>query len=205
MTLSVCKLEKVADGTVMKWLRYIWLWMVFTGMAVASSEVVEVEGITFPPSVTLSDGTVVNRTGAGLLRVGWIFKVYASAYYTESGTDAEASVTADIAKRLEIHYLRDFDAEDIVKAGNNALGDTLTDEELAAIRADVDTINEAYVDIRKGDVYTLTYVPGIGTTLELNGDEVVTIPGEAFGRQYFRIWLDPAMPYPDFRNQLLGL
>ncbi|MFM8357803.1 MAG: chalcone isomerase family protein, partial [Verrucomicrobiota bacterium] len=67
-----------------------------------------------------------------------------------------------------------------------------------------DRLNRAYRDIRPGDRYTLTYLPGRGTTLRLNDTELVTIEGADFAGAYFRIWLGDDPISPALRDQLLG-
>ena len=65
-------------------------------------------------------------------------------------------------------------------------------------------LNRAYVDVKPGDRYTLTYVPGKGTTLRLNGNPLVTVEGADFATAYFRIWLGEDPISPQLRDLLLG-
>ena len=61
--------------------------------------------------------------------------------------------------------------------------------ELAQIRAKIDAINNMYRDVKKGDRYTLTYIPGKGTELALNGQVLGRVQGYDFAAVYYRIWL----------------
>ena len=62
-------------------------------------------------------------------------------------------------------------------------------EELDSITARLNRLNAAYQTVGKGDRSSLTYQPGIGTTLHINDLPIITIEGEDFARYYFTIWL----------------
>lgn len=45
--------------------------------------------------------------------------------------------------------------------------------------------------MKPGDCYGLTYTPGVGTELALNGVVKGTVEGADFAAAYFAIWLGP--------------
>jgi len=49
-----------------------------------------------------------------------------------------------------------------------------------------------------------TYLPGVGTSVELGGAVVDTIPGADFAHALFAIWLGPDPVDARFRTALLG-
>jgi hypothetical protein len=157
---------------------------------------------TFPPIVE-AHGARMTLRGEALLRVGYIFRVYWAALHVGEGVPTE-DVLKDVPKRLEIVYLRHISAADLIKAGDEMLRRHLTPQELAAIQTRLDAINKLYRDVRPGDRYTLTYVPGIGSELAFNGQPLGVIPGADFAAPYFGIWLDPRTDYKDFQAALLG-
>ena len=61
-----------------------------------------------------------------------------------------------------------------------------------------------YRDVEEGDRYRLTYSPGVGTTVALNGEPLGTIPGADFAADYFGIWLGEEPLDRSFRDQVLG-
>jgi hypothetical protein len=61
--------------------------------------------------------------------------------------------------------------------------------ELVSIQERVAQINAVYRTVGKGDRSALSYMPGKGTVLWINGESMITIEGEDFARLYFRIWL----------------
>ena len=55
-----------------------------------------------------------------------------------------------------------------------------------------------------GDRYSLTYIPGKGTTLSLNGVPKGTVDGADFAAALFSIWLGPNPIDSNFKQALLG-
>lgn len=142
--------------------------------------------------------------GQATLRVGYVFKVYDAALYLGEGAPVEKAL-ADIPKRLEIRYLRDIAARDIIRLGNETLKRQETAETWSVLQDRLARINAWYQDVKPGDQYTLTYVPGHGCELALNGKVLGRIEGADFAAAYFGIWLDERTRYPEFRSTLLGL
>lgn len=155
-----------------------------------------------PPEFT-TQGARMTLRGEAVLKVGYLFKVYEAGLYVGEAHAASAALD-DVAKRLDITYLRDIRAADIVEIGNETLARQVPAEQRAALQERLDTINRWYVDVKAGDRYTLTYVPGHGSELALNGNRLGVIEGADFAAAYFGIWLDPRTKYRDFRNALLG-
>lgn len=157
---------------------------------------------TFPEAYEAGETRLTLR-GVSLLRVGVIFKVYVAGLFVGEGADTRR-VLEDVPKRLELAYLRNLAADDIIKAGNDMLRRHLSKAQLAALQPRIDAISRLYVDVKPGDRYALTYVPGRGSTLSLNGRDLGTIEGADFASAYFGIWLDPRTDYPEFQARLLG-
>jgi hypothetical protein len=77
-------------------------------------------------------------------------------------------------------------------------------QELEAVAEDVKKINSWFKPVVENDCYSLTYFPGTGTRLALNGDILGTIPGPAFVKAYLTIWLGEESIGKGFTNELLG-
>lgn len=154
------------------------------------------------PALEIHDQRLTLR-GQSLLRVGYLFKVYQARLFV--GEDyATENVQDDVPKRLEISYLRNIKAEDIIRIGDETLQRQVPPAELARLQSRLQTINSWYSDVQEGDTYALTYVPGRGCELALNGTSLGVIEGADFARSYFGIWLDPRTSYKEFRRELLG-
>lgn len=149
-----------------------------------------VENVSFADSTTIGGKTVPLRNAA-LLRYLKVIKAYVAALYLPTGVTAE-EVLSDVPKRLELSYLVSIKGPDFDKGAAPVLERNQTPAERARIQGRIDRINAAYKDVKPGDRYSLTYLPGRGTELALNGTPLIVIEGADFAAAYFGIWLGRA-------------
>jgi len=76
---------------------------------------------------------------------------------------------------------------------------------LKKIQPQIDYHNSLYEDVRPGDRYSLTYIPGKCTELALNGKTKGIIKGADFASALFSMWLGEYPMNKSFKKQLLGL
>jgi len=170
-------------------------------LTVRPSAATELEGVHF--SDKYQSGNVAMRLSCvGLLRYKLVFKAYVAALYLGDGAAAD-DVLADVPKRLELSYFWSISGADFGKAGDHILAQNVDAPTFAALRPRLDRINALYRDVKPGDRYALTYIPGVGTELALNGTRIGVIEGADFGAAYFRIWLGDHPIDARLRDQLL--
>ena len=155
------------------------------------------------PDELTEDGARFVLVGATTFRWMSVIKVYDARPHLGAG-EPSSKVFADIPVRLQLTYHRGFTAAEIIKGGDTLLARNVKTDMLVSLRDRLELINRAYRDVREGDSYTLTYVPGKGTTLRLNGSPLVTVPGHDFAAAYFRIWLGDDPISESMRDALLG-
>ena len=173
--------------------------LVFQPINVAA---ISLEGVQFQESVSIDNKQIPIR-GVALLRWLKIFKVYVAALYLpENGSPND--VLADIPKRLELSYLVSIPGPDFGKGAEAILERNNSPNELARLRSRIDQLNAVYRDVKPGDRYALTYVPGKGTELSYNGKTLITIEGADFAVAYFGIWLGQDPIDLDMRSQLIS-
>jgi hypothetical protein len=161
----------------------------------------ELEGVQFADQYRSGDVTM-RLSCVGLLRYKLVIKAYVAALYL--GEEATAGdVLADVPKRLELNYFWSITGADFGKAGDQILARNLDARALAVLRPRLDRINAWYRDVKPGDRYSLTYIPGIGTELALNDGRIGIIEGSDFAAAYFRIWLGEHPIDTRLRDQLL--
>ena len=146
-----------------------------------------IESVAFVDSLPIG-GTPVPLRNVALLRYLKFIKAYVAALYLPEGVKAE-DVLSDVPKRLEISYLVSIKGPDFDKGAAPVLERNQTPAERAGIQGRIDRINAAYKDVKPGDRYALTYLPGRGTELALNGTPLIVIEGSDFAAAYFGIWL----------------
>ncbi|MCH2173782.1 chalcone isomerase family protein [Myxococcota bacterium] len=169
---------------------------------VSVSVAAEIEGVEFAQSAPDGDGELRLR-GVALLRYRIVFKAYVAALYLPPRVPSDA-VLSDVPKRLEIEYFWSLDAADIARAGREILQRNVTSDEFVRLERDLSQIDAAYRDVKPGDRYALTYLPGLGTRLSLNGESLVLVPGPDFARAYFSIWLGTDPLDQGLKRALLG-
>lgn len=135
----------------------------------------------------------------GLMRYKGLLRAFAAALYLERGV---RDPLADVAKRLELVYFLPIAGRLFGPAARSVLKKATTRSELAALEERLRAIDAAYRDVRPGDRYALTYQPGIGTELSLNGRQLELVPGADFARAYFAIWLGERPMDRRLRDQL---
>lgn len=163
---------------------------------------VEIEGIAFDETFHVED-TVLHLRGYGLLRYLVFIKAYVGAFYMPPPENAGDPLGAS-PRRLELQYFHAIRAEDFADATRQKIADNVTPATLAAIAERLARFNALYRDVQPGDRYALTYLPGRGTELSLNGVALGSIPGEDFAAAVFAIWLGRVPIDEGFRDSLLG-
>jgi hypothetical protein len=167
----------------------------------ASSGAAEIENVEFDERVKAGD-RVLELRSLGLLRYRVFFKGYVAALYLEPGT-AREDVLEAVPKRLELEYFWPIGGDQFGPAAESVLSRSLDPRSLERLRPQIEALHEKYEDVKPGDRYALTYLPGEGMELAKNGERLVLVPGEEFARAYFGIWLGEAPLDRDLRDQLL--
>jgi len=168
----------------------------------AQASAKEIEGVRFADEIR-AGATALRLNDVGLMRYRYVIKAYVAALYLGDGAPSPDPL-ADVPKRLEIEYFYAIQAPGFVNATNQGIADNVPPETLAALRPRIDELNALYRDVQPGDRYTLTYLPGTGTELALNGTPLGTIEGADFAAAVFAIWLGPRAIDASLKAQLLG-
>jgi hypothetical protein len=188
----------------MKHLIFIWclalaLCLAFLTLPVQAAEI---ESTRFSKTY-VADGKILRLTGAGLLRY-WGFKAYTGALYLEEGAPVD-EVLSDRAKRIELEYFRAIKGDDFGPATHASIAKNVDAATYKRLRPQIEYHNSLYEDVQPGDRYSLTYIPGRGTELALNGEPKGIIEGSEFAAAVFSIWLGPKPINNSFKDQILGL
>ena len=163
----------------------------------------EIEDVRFERGFQTAE-TELELKGIGLLRYLGFIKAYAGAFYLEEGIPIDEALS-DKAKRIEVEYFRPFSGEDFGPATVKMMEKNVDKETIARLRAQIDYHNSLYEDIEPGDRYALTYIPGKGTELALNGEPKGIVEGSEFASVLFSIWIGNRPIDESFKRQILGL
>ena len=162
----------------------------------------QIEGVTFDDAAVVNGKTLPLR-GVGLLRYMIFIKAYVGAFYLDKDISSD-QVFSDVEKQLVLHYFYAISAEDLAEATSDIIEENVSPQQFAALRPRVDALNALYRDVKPGDRYTATYIPGVGTSLALNDTVLGTVPDAEFANAFFGIWIGESPIDKRFRDQLLG-
>src|SRR5260221_7970279 len=159
--------------------------------------------------VKLDDAVTVNGqplvlNGVGLRKKLFI-KVYVGGLYLPAKQSNPATVIAtDQPRRMVMHFLYSVSKNQMCDAWEEGLKDN-TPNASAEVQAAFKTLSSWMEPIPSGNRLVLTYIPGTGTTVEVNGKAKGTLPGKATSDAIVATWIgpDPA-PGADFRSAVLG-
>ena len=160
-------------------------------------------GVSLPDTVAVEGDRLVLNGMA--LRKKFFIKVYvAGLYLPTQQTDASKVLASDTPRRTVLHFLYGVDKEQICEAWTEGLANN-TPNPSAALERDFETLCGWMEDVDKGERLVFTYVPGEGTTVEVQGEVRGTIDGKAFADALFASWIGPNPgPGEDFREDLMG-
>lgn len=172
-------------------------------LAADSLHAIELKGVQIPEQVSIA-GRECRLNGAGVLK--WlVFSIYvAGAWLEEPTTDAQQALDSDRIKRIEATYLVNAPGKDLM----NGLRDELAKQPEAvrrAQRANHERFLGFFAEgIGTGGSMRITYIPGKGTEVAVNGNVKGVIEGGDFMRSVFAIWLGPDPTTEQIKRALLG-
>jgi hypothetical protein len=173
------------------------------GVMSSTAHAARIAGVDFAESSAVGGHALPLRGLASLRLARWI-EVSVAAFYVEPGVGSDA-VLGDVPRRLEIEYLRGFRAIDFTRSTRFFVRRNVGDERYRALEPHIERWNDFYRDVAPGDRYTLTYTPGSGTELALNGVVLGSLPGSQLSEAIFSIWLGDRPLDAGFRSDLLSL
>ncbi len=175
----------------------------FTTLVAALPALANLRGVAFPEQIRRGE-TVLELRNASLLRYRYVFDVYVAGLYLEPDATVDRLLDPAVARRLEIHYLRGFRADQFRRSALDGVRRNVPPDEFERLRPELDAFNALFRDVQAGDRYALTYLPGSGTELSLNGESLGRVPGGELARALFSIWFGPDPFDAELKRELLG-
>lgn len=161
-------------------------------------------GVTMPEQITVA-GKRLSLNGMGLREATMLkVDVYVAGLYVEQPSSNPAQlINSDETKVMVLTFVRDVDRDDITKAWSEGFEHNPVVPH-GTVQAEIDQLNGWMTGMKKGQTMTFTYVPSVGTTVNIAGKRVGTIQGQDFARSLFAIWLGNKPPTSALRKGLLG-
>ncbi len=170
----------------------------------AADSIRTVSGVSLPERIEVEGHTLVLNGMA--LRKKFVVSVYvAGLYLAEKNTSADAILGADALRRMVMHFKHDVDKKKLCDGWDEGLKNN-TPDATAEVREQFTELCGYMVDIKDGEAFTFTYLPGEGTRVEVKGEIKGTIPGKGFADALLRCWIGPKPgPGEGFKKKILGL
>lgn len=162
----------------------------------------ELKGVKMEDSVEV-EGKKLVLNGMGL-RTKVVFKVYVAGLYLEGASaDPGVILTKDQTRRVVMVMLRDLDKGKITEAIQAGFEKNNGDK-MAALKDRLGKFMGVIPDLKEGQLLTLTYVPGKGTTVKGGGGAETTVEGKDFADALFSVWLGKSPVDDDLKTGMLG-
>jgi hypothetical protein len=160
----------------------------FVFCGISYTQDMEIGGVKFPGEKVVA-GKTLKLNGVALKKAALVIKVYAGGVYLEKPTkDAREVIESEQVKRMHLHYLTDKGTVKRIQEGFIDMMEKCNPPELVkAHRTDIERY-ASWLDKKTvpGKTSVTTYVPGVGLTVEYQGEVRGTIPGKEFAQMYFR-------------------
>jgi hypothetical protein len=139
----------------------------------------------------------LQKVGEAHLKV-LLWPVYNSRLYSSDGN----YVAGQRPVRLDIEYLRNIDAADLIaRTADEWRHQDVTHERQPEWLAQ---LAELWPDVAEGDVLSLLVDDRNVSTFYRNGERLGTLEDPDFGQHFLDIWLSPDTSRPELRLALLG-
>lgn len=168
----------------------------------SSADAGEKGGVTMPDTAEVG-GKTLQLNGMGIREATVLnIDVYVAGLYLETKSqDANAILNSKENKRLVLKFVRDVDQSDVTKAWLDGF-ERNAPNQMAALKARIDTINSWMSAMKVGQSMAFTYSGG-KVEVSVNGVSKGAIQGDDFARAFFSIWLGKP-PNRGLKKGLLG-
>ena len=166
-----------------------------------------VNGVTYAPAMQLQ-GKPLLLNGAGT-RYKAIFKVYTAGLYLEKPAHSQQEIAALTGpKHISVTMLRDIDSAELGKLFSRGMEDNMERAAFSQLIPGVIRMGDIFAQhkkLLKGDTFTVDWLPGQGTLVNVKG-----VPqGEPFKEPEFfnallGIWLGPKPADEQLKKAMLG-
>ncbi len=176
--------------------------LLFVSAATFNVNAAELAGVTLPDTQQVAGKTLV-LNGMGI-RTKYMVKVYVGGLYLEQkSSDANAIVNSDTPKQIVMKFLHGASKSQMTDAFDEGFNSNSPDA-VKALKAQIDQFLGGVDAVKSGDEMVVTYVPGTGSSLAINGQNKVTVAGPGFATVLFSVWLGPKPPNADLKKGMLG-
>jgi hypothetical protein len=147
-----------------------------------------------------NDNTVL--LGTALKKFLTMRVVTVSLYIAQGYVSSE--ILDDIPKRIEVNYHVRIPKRSLGRATIDGIRRNYNREQLKALMPQINQINSYYPNVKPGDQIVITYTPGFGSLVQVNGKAKGVVAGADFAKAFFSIWIGENPVDKKAKLKLLG-
>jgi hypothetical protein len=167
----------------------------------------EISGVKVDNAITLG-GQRLPLNGAGIRYKAFIKVYVGSLYASRKVTDLQSLIAAPGAKRMHVVMLREIDAAELGKLLYRGIEDNTPKDQFFKFAGSFARVSNIFSEkkfLKPGETFSVDYVPGVGTSIMVNGKP----SGEPFKEPEFfqammSIWLGPVPADFKLKDALLN-
>lgn len=183
-------------------LSYFLFSLVFNAFAVSQVRGEAPPPLQSPSILTVASNKSLTFTGSEEKRV-FFKKAYTIELYLEADTFSD-EILSNVAKRIDVTSHTKITREKFLKMIHEWLIQNADHCDSADFEKQLNEIDDALVDLKPGDQFSVTYVPDDGTYFVKNDQMLGHVAGEPFGRTFFSIWVGDKPLDPSLKSNLLA-
>ena len=157
------------------------------------------------PSSMKYEGTELMLNGQGT-RVKFFMKVYETSLYLGSqSSNAEEILNSNEAMAIRLDVTSSMVTTDAMKDALNSGLVKSTGNNTSAISKEIEQLISTFnSDVTDSDFFEFIYMPDTGTNVLKNSTYIDTVPGIAFKKAFFGIWLSKNPIQKNLKKAMLG-
>ena len=164
----------------------------------------KIGSVTLPNSTNFGGEELVLNGGG--IRKKAFFKLYsAGLYLTSKSNDANAIINADETMAIKMEITSKLVSSSRMKSAVNDGFEASMNGDTSSLSSEIEKFISFFnEEIVKKNVFDITYQKGKGAVIYKNGKELGVIPGMAFKKALFGIWLGSDPADDDLKEGMLG-
>jgi hypothetical protein len=165
----------------------------------------EIGDVMLPNTMKVGGSDLV-LNGGGIRKKAFVLKLYSGGLYLETkSNDAQAIIDADKNMAMKLVITSGFVSSDAMKEAVNDGFDASMSGDTSSLDSEIEKFISFFSEeIVEEDVFDITYQAGRGVVCYKNGKELGEIPGMAFKKALFGIWLGKVPADKKLKKGMLG-
>lgn len=161
----------------------------------------QISGVWFNENY-VDQGINMSLQGTGLKNL-LFFKAFAAGFYKGQGDTSD--LLGNYPKRIEVKYFVSIPGQKLNNFTIDIMKQNTSPADLESLKDEIRQMGKYFVDLKPGDMFSLTYIPSVGTKFEHNNHLVGIIKGQEFAKALFSVWIGKKPFDNRLKEQVLGL